>query len=109
MGTGSRHSIEVDMSKLTDDQKASVFRAYCVGFGHTPGTPISKAGFTLKTGRPYDIYGHDEVMEMVREITVAAMLGELSVCQKAILHQLKSAGVITALLDIQAAKEKENE
>ena len=82
------------IKRLQDNEMAEVFRAYCVGVGHTKDTDISKLSFTIGTGRDYDLYTFGEVKAMVDEIGLAIQLGELSTCQKAVLHQLKSYGVL---------------
>lgn len=92
--------------RLNDDNMAEVFRAYCCGVGHTKGTDISKLSFTLGTGRDYDLYTFGEVKGMVEEIIIASQGGELSVCQKAVLHQLKSYGVLAGFHAIAAELEE---
>ncbi|UZT28644.1 hypothetical protein pD_gene0037 [Vibrio phage 033B] len=97
------------MQRLSIEDQVGVFRSYCVGFGHTPGTPITKACFTMGSGRDYDLYTYLEVKQMVEEIALASQTGELSVCQKAVLHQLKSYGVLAAFQAIAAEEEALND
>lgn len=91
--------------KLSDNDKREICRCYCVGFGHTPGKPISTASFTIGTGRDYNLYTYNEVVKMIEEISLAQQIGELSVCQKSVLHQLKSYGVIQAFHAIALEEE----
>lgn len=87
---------------MTIDEKVEIFRAFCVGFGHTKGTDLSKGSFTLGTGRDYDLYSYTEVEAMLNEISLALETGNLSPCQKSVLHQLKSYGVLQAFHAIEA-------
>jgi len=91
---------------ISIQDKVGIFRSYCVGFGHTEGTPLSKASFTIGSGRDYDLHSYDEVAEMVKEISIASQLGELSVCQKSVLHQLKGYGVLAAFHCIAEIEEE---
>ncbi len=81
--------------------KVNIFRLHCIGFGHTAGTPLSTANFTVGTGRDQDIYPYAEVELMIEEIVSALQLGtELSACQKSVVSQLKAYGVLTAFVEI---------
>lgn len=86
--------------RLSIEERVSIFRSYCTGFGHTKGMPIEKANFTLDTGRDFDLFPYEEVEQMVKEISLAHATGELSVCQKSVLHQLKTSGVLQAFIAI---------
>lgn len=90
---------------LSIQDKVGIFRSYCVGFGHTEGKPLNKACFTVGSGRDFDLHTYDEVAAMVKEISLASQVGELSVCQKSVLHQLKSYGVLAAFHCIAAEEE----
>lgn len=93
------------MKRLTVEDKVGIFRSYCCGFGHTPGKPIESACFTMGSGRDYDLYSYPEVEAMIEEIALASQLGELSVCQKAVLHQLKSCGALAAFQAMYSEEE----
>ncbi|ATB52683.1 hypothetical protein PVS_47 [Vibrio phage vB_VspS_VS-ABTNL-3] len=90
------------------EEKIDIFRAYCVGFGHTPGCPIEKASFTMGSGRMYDIISYTEVLQMLEEITLAATVGDLSPCQKSVLNQLKEFGILQAFQAIAELEEEED-
>lgn len=89
------------------EDKVEVFRSYCVGFGHTPGTPLNKASFTMGSGRFFDLHTYDEVEQMVNELSMAFQLGELSPCQKSVAHQMREYGILAAFHAIASIESSE--
>ena len=86
---------------MTDREQIQFLRMYVYGIGHTDGTPFEAATLTLDSGRPYNIYGMPEILELIKRLNMVACLGDVTASDRFVYIWLKHHGIIDAFAALQ--------